>query len=1178
MKKQEAINTFQEGMLMDFNPLTIPNNVTTNCLNGTILTFNGNEYVLQNDMGNGRVETAYLPEGYISMGTTSFGGIIYILSYNPNKDLCQIGCFPSPERNFTNDELNIDLGNIITNGDFVEESKEDGLVHIKTALKKLELSDLEFNPGDKFKIYFNQSLNNTVNNITDYGSTTHVIGDNPKKFKIHVVSINDSGVTYLDDGLKWFSIEGTTGGINELPIQKGNPGYFIAQYNEEIDKEGKINLDEYRTLVSGPYNIFKSKSKGKLALFFELETIDSFSYTKSIELIEENKYKITFNFNYQSSHPNIIKPSYIVFKHNNPFKKETKIPDYIEYANEYKIEVTLNENENENIWDYTLIPSMSFGLLDYLAINDSIDFTKIGKGEFNITSWKYYNNISQEGKMGSLLLTFDSDIYPKLNQKVDQIELRFIPLQENDTNNELQQIINNPKDIDQNLLKNHNVASYFIKNQNSYSGVFQINIPYESTIRNLEGIIHENNLYLVQILYHISEGNSSSIEKIYKYLWTCPIFNKVYTSKQVEDFTTLLLGNYLTLFPDVKVINNISTTSQQNEDVNPENKTYTTEYTMTLNGNLDLDISANLYNNYNDTIKVNDSEIENLKFLTSENEAKDTIELTEGNGINTDPIKYNNVGETSNLQYTNQLGTITMNIDSTQLVIDDIQNTLKKQARYIKESITSNVDSVLSPLITDIKSLNKLGINYDKDKNGKKQYYFPQMGAIVYTDESGNQSGFVLSLIELTEGKYKRISIPYGVPGFSDDSSTYIYGADQYNYNAGKVLSDLLTEEGTPIENPRIGLDSAITGIGNMIGTPIIAMAHSGYRKDDQKHDWTTFKLADGKEIGIKSRNYINSDGFVQPWDARDEGLYSIFVKTDRNKYVPIHQVGRITLWNKDENGNKIEEAALFNENQNLEPLVQYFMQLYALQPQSRQIEIEVVNGISYSNPFIAQLEVRIQFDLKVSNDSDISIKDINNSYIPLDDIQKFFKPEGLEDFNISIIQEIEKGGEMISVGITTSEIQTPIGYGVYLDDSLKINKILAERTQKIPTLIISNSGTKTLTQEIFKPNQLYYMDKDNSPKELDKEFNPVEGTINIINENDITFTPKENGNTLSDDNCSRYLKYQDNNIIFNIPASTKTMELALQDVAKHTGTIKGVPDIKIVKALNSSTLVSKQV
>jgi hypothetical protein len=56
-------------------------------------------------MGNGRVETAMLPSGYTPLGITSFGGIIYILSYNPLQDRYQFGSFPSPERNFSQDEL-----------------------------------------------------------------------------------------------------------------------------------------------------------------------------------------------------------------------------------------------------------------------------------------------------------------------------------------------------------------------------------------------------------------------------------------------------------------------------------------------------------------------------------------------------------------------------------------------------------------------------------------------------------------------------------------------------------------------------------------------------------------------------------------------------------------------------------------------------------------------------------------------------------------------------------------------------------------------------------------------------------------------------------------------------------------------------------------------------------------
>jgi hypothetical protein len=68
---------------MDFSPDNTQATCMTSALNATLLTFNGNELTLQNDMGNGRVETARLPEGYIPVGTCEFGDIIYIVSYNP---------------------------------------------------------------------------------------------------------------------------------------------------------------------------------------------------------------------------------------------------------------------------------------------------------------------------------------------------------------------------------------------------------------------------------------------------------------------------------------------------------------------------------------------------------------------------------------------------------------------------------------------------------------------------------------------------------------------------------------------------------------------------------------------------------------------------------------------------------------------------------------------------------------------------------------------------------------------------------------------------------------------------------------------------------------------------------------------------------------------------------------
>ena len=42
---------------------------------------------------NGRVETAYLPSGYVPVGIKEYGGIIYVASYNPLTNKGQIGSF-----------------------------------------------------------------------------------------------------------------------------------------------------------------------------------------------------------------------------------------------------------------------------------------------------------------------------------------------------------------------------------------------------------------------------------------------------------------------------------------------------------------------------------------------------------------------------------------------------------------------------------------------------------------------------------------------------------------------------------------------------------------------------------------------------------------------------------------------------------------------------------------------------------------------------------------------------------------------------------------------------------------------------------------------------------------------------------------------------------------------------
>lgn len=83
--KKEAINTFSEGLNYDLNPITTPNNVLTDCINGTFITFNGDELALQNDAGNTKIKSpdggyVKLSDGFYPLAVKEYGGVLYIVS------------------------------------------------------------------------------------------------------------------------------------------------------------------------------------------------------------------------------------------------------------------------------------------------------------------------------------------------------------------------------------------------------------------------------------------------------------------------------------------------------------------------------------------------------------------------------------------------------------------------------------------------------------------------------------------------------------------------------------------------------------------------------------------------------------------------------------------------------------------------------------------------------------------------------------------------------------------------------------------------------------------------------------------------------------------------------------------------------------------------------------------
>lgn len=270
---KKASNKFTKGLIMDFSPENTQNEVLTHALNATLLTFNGNEMSLQNDMGNARVETAYLPEGYIPVGTCEYGGIIYIVSYNPLENKSQIGCFPSPERNISHDEQGESDATI--SREYFQQYENGQLTgKLNNITQYVLLKNDNLNPGDKFVICADEALQNE--RLKDLfvnigGQREFELVPNPT-IALHVVSIENSGkITYLNSD------------VLQYETKFNNNKYKYHLLCKMTDNNiSSTEIDQYRNVLSSGYSVFKSKTSGKLAILAELITIDSYSVTHGL--------------------------------------------------------------------------------------------------------------------------------------------------------------------------------------------------------------------------------------------------------------------------------------------------------------------------------------------------------------------------------------------------------------------------------------------------------------------------------------------------------------------------------------------------------------------------------------------------------------------------------------------------------------------------------------------------------------------------------------------------------------------------------------------------------------------------------------------------------------------------------------------------------------------------------
>lgn len=153
--RKETSNQFTEGLVSDLNPISTPNTVLTDALNATLITYNGNEFSLQNDLGNHLLKNCKLKPNYIPVGIKEYGDILYIVSYNPLNKHVEIGSYPSPSQVESSKNKNTGLEPISLIGNIKEERAnyselvENSQLYIWTSDSE---EDSKIYPGDEYCI------------------------------------------------------------------------------------------------------------------------------------------------------------------------------------------------------------------------------------------------------------------------------------------------------------------------------------------------------------------------------------------------------------------------------------------------------------------------------------------------------------------------------------------------------------------------------------------------------------------------------------------------------------------------------------------------------------------------------------------------------------------------------------------------------------------------------------------------------------------------------------------------------------------------------------------------------------------------------------------------------------------------------------------------------------------
>ena len=948
MQRQITTNTFSKGMNLDLNPIMTPKDTLVGALNASYITYNGNEFILQNDMGNGRVESAYLPEGYIPVGIKEFGGIVYVASYNPEENKGQIGSFPSPERNISSNDFTTEATCKLSFEDFLESNTKEIIEvngkpfvrgSLKTTVCKIQLvNNFNIRPGDEFNFYISGHGFEYLSNFFNVENGNII---NPKNNLLTLqIAIQDEQGNLKDitKYLKRFNNQGEELERNDDNNININNGYFLFVGNELL--QDNPQSDFYKNFTTNT-NIYKDKLIGKLYLIATLNVIQQVSLEVSAHISEDKKrlevkHTILEYYNCVDSNTTTVNnfitndtiaqstidepiKNYSFLKNNviqNIHWTTLGIPTYTysydENTNLYcrKIVKTDVLSSGNSILDsvdtYTCSVSSRMAFqkegeyLKNLTSSKTIILSKLGSGLIDINTWRYYITDN------TLTINWGLNFYSENLDSVRKVVFTFYDAKTNNVD-----------------------YIYDLSEKYKNNGVYINTVNFDN--------IKKNKIYIVELKAIVIDPITlAETERIYNYRWlfTTPIYNKYYTNGIISDFKELTTTNFAKE-------NTLKLKGKINVPYNLNSNTQPLVTNVVSNNNVEI---LQGFINYAKIININYSsnlELENSKFY---------------------PFLFNKEGLEFNYH-----------VDNPQNLIINCEPTYSGNYDTYSRFLPSYREEGYNPLILN-------HAIYSQDGNSAT------LNVNLYSELAGNVKvvhqniRYLEPFVQATSNDprvWKNIiSEAYIKIGVAIDKSfigslkSSLYAVDGNIPLNGST--NIIKYNNNKKESLSINLNSILQTISNYIknagNTPVISFIESPQLNVD-----------------IASNN---EDSFISTFDTDENNPYYSQIAIDNNRNSYIHKYFLI-LWYDGTNYVLINKL-FYNDDLNtgytyaINPkinLIGYLKDLYFWKDKTGYIDNKILSGdndtYTYSNNYSAELKIPINLD--VTNITQANFGNINN-------------------------------------------------------------------------------------------------------------------------------------------------------------------------------------------------------